>query len=149
MEPMDFRGRLRSRLGALVVDNLFRGLSSVGRLHPQARPWRHNAELVPNLRYRDGEHPAPLLDVYRQAAPRAVIPACGILQVSDSARFARRRKLPALLVDRLLEVEEAYLAPSQAAAGERELADPLVVLERGAAPERPLPSFFVPVGTAD
>src|SRR5205807_573152 len=32
---------------------------------------------------------------------------------------------------------------------ELDLADPVVALERGAAPDRPLPPFFLPVGTAD
>ncbi len=261
---MNLLDRLRARAGAFVVDNLFVGLSTVGRLHPQARPGRHNAEVLRDRPYRDGRRADQRLDVYRPltpgphpvvlyihgggfrilskdshwmmglafarqgylvfnisyrlaprhpfpaaledccaayawvvrnaasyggdpsrlllagesaganlvtalavaacyrrdepwaravfdtgVVPRAVLPACGILQVSDTARFARRRKLPLFLVDRLTEVEEAYLGPSKATVRERELADPLLVLERGARPDRPLPPFFVPVGTAD
>ena len=78
--------------------------------------------------------------------PLAVLPACGILQVSDVDRFARRKRLSTFLVDRLREVEGSYL---RGAAGERELADPLVTLERGEAPARALPPFFAGVGTAD
>jgi acetyl esterase len=78
--------------------------------------------------------------------PRAVLPACGILQVSDPERFTRRRKLPAYIADRILEVSEAYL---EEAAPPLDLADPLLVLERAEPPARPLPPFFAPVGTAD
>ncbi|MCC6554323.1 MAG: alpha/beta hydrolase [Polyangiaceae bacterium] len=79
--------------------------------------------------------------------PRAVLPACGMLQVSDADRFGRRKPhLGAFLQDRLLEVSHAYLAGAQ---GDLDLADPVVLLERGAPPDRPLPPFFVPVGTRD
>jgi acetyl esterase len=82
--------------------------------------------------------------------PRAVLPACGILQVTDTARFMRRRKLPAWVADRLTEVEEAYVGDGvQHRPVDLDLADPLCVLERGDAPARPLPPFFVPVGTRD
>jgi acetyl esterase len=79
--------------------------------------------------------------------PRAVLPACGLLQVTDPERFVRRKaKLAPFVQDRLLETSEAYL---KAAKGDLELADPLVLIERGAAPDRPLPPFFVTVGTRD
>lgn len=82
--------------------------------------------------------------------PRAVLPACGILQVSDTERFARRKKLPGFIRDRLHEVERGYLRGwKDAKPGDLDLADPLLVLERGEAPARPLPPFFAPVGTAD
>jgi acetyl esterase len=80
--------------------------------------------------------------------PRATVPACGILQVSDVARFGRRRPLPSWLMDRLLEVETSYLDRAMDAA-ERELADPLLVLESDEEPARPLPPFFAAVGTKD
>jgi acetyl esterase len=78
---------------------------------------------------------------------RAALPACGILQVTDSARFARRKRLSAFVRDRLHEVEHAYLPES--APRDRDLADPLLVLEGAASPARPLPPFFAGVGTAD
>ena len=82
--------------------------------------------------------------------PRAVLPACGILQVSDTERFGRRKKLSRFLLDRLTEVEHAYLAGwTNPGPGELDLADPLLVFERGEKPDRPLPPFFAPVGTAD
>jgi acetyl esterase len=84
-------------------------------------------------------------------APRAVLPACGILQVSDAERFARRRRIPAYVTDRIEEVGHSYLGRSAAAAepGGLELADPLLVLEGDARFERPLPPFFTFAGTRD
>jgi acetyl esterase len=84
-----------------------------------------------------------------EVRPRAVVAACGILQVSDARRFARRKLLPGWLYDRLVEPSEAYLGGLVDPHPERELADPLLVLERGERPERPLPPFFAPVGTRD
>jgi acetyl esterase len=82
--------------------------------------------------------------------PRAVLPACGIFQVSDTERFSRRRRLPSFISDRLTEVTDAYLrAVDHNQPGALDLADPVVTLERGEAPGRPLPPFFVPVGTRD
>jgi acetyl esterase len=82
--------------------------------------------------------------------PRVTLPACGIFQVSDTARFGRRRRIPVWLGDRLHEVESAYLRGHENARdGELDLADPVVFLERGLKPARPLPPFFVPVGTKD
>jgi acetyl esterase len=82
--------------------------------------------------------------------PRAIVPLCGLLQVSDPGRFARRRKLPAWVADRLNEVTDAYLFGHEHATPEElELADPLRVLERGDAPVRPLPPVFAGVGTRD
>lgn len=79
--------------------------------------------------------------------PRAVLPMCGMLQVSDSQRFARRKPLPQWVQDRLTEVTHAYLQDPPATLAE--LADPLLVLERGPSLARPLPPFFAGVGTRD
>jgi acetyl esterase len=58
--------------------------------------------------------------------------------------------MPAWIADRLTEIEEAYLGGAQSFTPEaRELADPLLLLERGLAPTRPLPPFFLSVGTRD
>ena len=80
--------------------------------------------------------------------PKVVLPACGIFQVSNPARLRERRKLPAWLYDRIEEVSSAYL-PREGSADDGALADPLVVLERGDAPARPLPPFFLSCGTKD
>ncbi len=83
------------------------------------------------------------------AVPRAVLPACGVFQVSDPGRFGRRRPLPAWVRDRLEEVSESYLGGAPADPTLRELADPLLVLERDGALARPLPPFFLAAGTRD
>ena len=80
--------------------------------------------------------------------PRAVLPVCGMFQVSDPARFWRRRPLSTWVRDRLREPTAAYLGPSPDPVA-TELADPIRVLERGDAPARPLPPFFTAVGTRD
>jgi acetyl esterase len=83
--------------------------------------------------------------------PQAVIAACGIFQVSDVHRFARRKKtFPRFILDRLEEVGSAYLGHDPSAHGTAiDLADPVCMLERGEPPARPLPPFFLPVGTRD
>jgi acetyl esterase len=254
--------RMRRRAGALIVDSFFRGITAAGKLHPMARPARHNVEVLRDIRYRDGELAEHQLDIYRPATgngpwpvvlyvhgggfrilskdthwimalafarrgflvvnisyrlaprhpfpaaiedtctafawlarnvesyggdldrvvlagesaganlvtslalatvtrrpepwarevfdagvvPRAVLPACGILQVSDIDRF-RKRKMPSFIRDRLVEVSEAYLGRTQAES--LDLADPLVVLERNEPTLRELPPFFAAVGTWD
>ena len=81
--------------------------------------------------------------------PRAVLPACGILQVSDVDRLARRKRLSSFLRDRLEEVERSYLPATLPHDVSRDLADPLLWLEAATAPTRPLPPFFAGVGTRD
>lgn len=81
--------------------------------------------------------------------PRAVVPACGVFQVSDLARLKRRKpRMSPFIADRLAEVEGAYLGEGPWPCT-LDLADPLLVLERGDAPARPLPPYFLPVGTKD
>jgi acetyl esterase len=82
--------------------------------------------------------------------PKAALPACGLLQTTDSARFADNPKVPAWIADYMALCADIYLgdgarAPSDATL----LADPLLIFERGEAPSRPLPAFFAPVGTRD
>lgn len=82
--------------------------------------------------------------------PKVVVPACGLFQVSDIERFNRRRDISWFVNDRLTEVSQAYLAGRKPLAPrERELADPLLILEQGRKPDRGLPAFFIPVGTRD
>ncbi len=79
---------------------------------------------------------------------RAVLPACGMLQVSDVQRVRRRKpQLTKFIEDRLTEVSEAYLGPPPH--DDLTLADPLNFFESSAQPERPLPVFFAGVGTSD
>lgn len=80
--------------------------------------------------------------------PRATLPACGLHQVTDVERLARRRHLPPFILDRLVEVTENYL-PVEVAGSSLEMADPVCILEQGARPARPLPPFFIPCGTKD
>lgn len=79
---------------------------------------------------------------------RAVIAGCGVLQVSDMARLARRRPLPKWLSKRLCEVSDYLPNAEQADPLEWPLADPLCLFEQ--APScRPLPPILSFVGTRD
>jgi len=78
--------------------------------------------------------------------PRAVLPACGIFQVTEIERFVPH--VSRFVADRLHEVGDAYIAPSSRAIS-LDLADTLPFFERGPLPDRPLPPFFLPVGTRD
>ena len=84
----------------------------------------------------------------RDPRPRAVVPMCGLLQVTDGERHSRRKRLPFWLADRLAHVESIYLegAPPDV---DRTLVDPLVFLEEGPPTERALPPFLAGVGTRD
>jgi acetyl esterase len=82
--------------------------------------------------------------------PRVVIPACGIHQVSDTQRFSRRRPYPDWLVRQLAGIERAYLGRVEPTHDRFfDLADPLVALERGEPPARPLPRYLIGCGTKD
>ena len=83
--------------------------------------------------------------------PRAALPACGVLQVSDIDRFVRRKPhLPRSTLDQLEVLPRDYLGDRHIQPRpELELADPLLVVEQQQTPERPLPGFFLPCGTKD
>jgi acetyl esterase len=85
--------------------------------------------------------------------PKAVMPACAILQVTDTQRFQRRRPdMPRFVAERIEDVMLAYLGSRDIVPGSRaelDFCDPLLVFERQDAPARPIPPFFVPCGTAD
>jgi acetyl esterase len=83
--------------------------------------------------------------------PRAVLPACGILQVTDPLRFREMYsgKLSPFLLDRIIESSDAYLPALDDADGALDLANPLLVFERGDRPVRTVPPFFAICGTAD
>jgi acetyl esterase len=89
--------------------------------------------------------------------PRAVLPFCAMLEVTNPGRFSERRPLPRWVDGMLRDASASYLHgyPSGPSAA-TELADPLRVLEESVAGlraqphfERPLPPFFAPVGTRD
>jgi acetyl esterase len=80
--------------------------------------------------------------------PTGVIPACGLFQVSDPERFKLRPN--GYFWDRIAEVTDAYLHGAQLDHElALDLADPVVALERGDKPHRPLPPFFIPGGGWD
>jgi acetyl esterase len=81
------------------------------------------------------------------AVPKAVMPACAVLEVSKPERFTFRTSY---MEDRMQEMAEDYLHGIAVDAEHGlDLADPIVPLERGLKPDRPLPPFFAPVGTWD
>ena len=85
-----------------------------------------------------------------QLTPRAVVPVCGFLQVSNPDRLNRSNQLSSFAKDKIAEASEAYLPEDHA--GTRTttlLADPLLFLEGPRHPVRELPPFFTAVGTAD
>jgi acetyl esterase len=87
---------------------------------------------------------------FEAGQPRVVVAHCGLHQVSDTKRFARREKYPDWLARAIERCERAYVGGVEQR-GERffDLADPVVALERGEPPARPLPSYLVACGTKD
>lgn len=83
----------------------------------------------------------------RGRVPDAALPACGILQVSAPERFLQRRALPWYVRDMLFDPMACYLGEQAPEA--HPLADPLLLLEAGQPPARPLPRVFAAVGTRD
>ena len=82
--------------------------------------------------------------------PKACLPACGILQVTNPERFWQRRALPSVVELVLRDVASSYLGGAdRSAAGGIELADPLCVLESDTREARELPAFFAGCGTRD
>ncbi len=261
---LDFRGKVRRRLGAAVTDGFFKGASGGARWLPIAQPWVHGVEVERDLRYRDSSLQEHTLDVYRPrkrsgplpvvlyihgggfrflskdthwvfglvfarrgflvasinyrlapghrfpaaiedtcaawmwllqhverlggdpsritvagesaganlsaaltlattyrrpeafarevfdagVVPRAVVPACGLFQVTDPERFGL--KTNGYFWDRIAEVTDAYLHGAQVDHDRAlDLADPVVAFERGESPDRPLPPFFIPAGQWD
>ncbi len=114
--------------GESAGGNLAAGLAVASSYRFEAQPW---ASAVYEAEHRI----------------RAAIVACAVLQVSDSARFQRRRPQRPDWQRRVLGAMERAYMPA-AAQGSTPFADPLLVLE-GRAPDRPLPPFFTFVGTRD
>lgn len=254
-----------------MTDSFFRGLTTVGRLHPAARPERHDVEVLRDIAYADSQLPEHRLDVYRPLAlsrgelekapvviyvhggsfrilskdshwmmglayarrgyvvfnvsyrlaprhrfpaavedvcaaytwvtknaeryggdldrlvlagesaganlvtslavaasygrsepwaravfesgvtPRAVVAACGLLEVTNGGRFRKRwPRMSGFIQDRIIEVADAYVGdPSEHEEKSLDLANPLCLLERAEKPDRSLPAFFIPCGTKD
>ena len=86
----------------------------------------------------------------KEIVPKAIIPMCGIYQVSDIARF-RKKNYGFWLMDRLEEVGQSYLSHDTVHhVGAFDLADPVVFFEHAEnAPVRPLPPALATVGTKD
>ena len=87
--------------------------------------------------------------------PRAALPFCAMLEVSRPERFSERRPLPRWVDGMIRDASTAYLRGHSPVPGPHtELADPLRIIEAAAGLSpgrfaRPLPPFFVPVGTRD
>lgn len=82
--------------------------------------------------------------------PRAVIPYCGVHQVTDPGRFRRRKPAISELVQSRIDIISHGYAPHEHdTETARALLDPVVVLEQRPALQRALPSFLIPVGTKD
>lgn len=87
----------------------------------------------------------------RDVVPAAVLPACGLLQVTEPGRFrARWPHMSRAANDQIVVIENEYLRGAAALDPETlDFADPLRALERDAPSARPLPPFFVACGTRD
>ena len=97
------------------------------------------------------ERPEPFAQaVYATGVvPKAMVPMCGIFQVSDPGRFGRRKPhMPVFLRDRIDVTSQTYV-PADVSGPILDFASPLELFERGEAPSRPLPPTFLTVGTAD
>ncbi|MCB9660114.1 MAG: alpha/beta hydrolase [Polyangiales bacterium] len=82
--------------------------------------------------------------------PRAVVPYCGVFQVTDPGRFRRRKpQISRLVQDRIHIISEGYAPKGHDLGAPGGLLDPVVELERGPSLARPLPPFLIPVGTKD
>ncbi len=93
------------------------------------------------------ERPEPWAQAVQHVPPPiAVMPSCGLHQVSESSRFGKRKKLPRVVKIELEQIAIDYLGKS---GGDIKMADPLLLLENGLELKRPLPPFLVTVGTRD
>ncbi len=94
----------------------------------------------------------------RNVVPKIVLPACGLLQVTNADRFVRRwPHLSRGAHDQIAVIEDEYLArfrsqrdlPAAMPESTIDFADPLLLLERAEPSARPLPAFFIACGTRD
>jgi acetyl esterase len=81
--------------------------------------------------------------------PKAVLAACGVFEVTNAKRFARKYDgLSWFFDDRYAELEELYAPHVDGVPQQHDLMNPLHLVEREA-PRRTLPPFFLPVGSLD
>jgi acetyl esterase len=84
--------------------------------------------------------------------PRALLPGAGHLQVQDAARYEKKH-VGWYAEARIKEVEHALYGNAKLSDSDRELAEPLLFLERqlrlGVKAKRPFPKVFSFVGTKD
>jgi acetyl esterase len=88
----------------------------------------------------------------RGVVPAAVLPACGLLQVTEPERFRSRwPHMSRAAHDQIVVIANEYLGPGRGDLSREALdfADPLLVFERDEKPARPIPPFFVGCGTRD
>ena len=77
--------------------------------------------------------------------PKAALAYCGMLHVSQPERY-RDAGISRFEYERITEVSQGYLGRTYS---HHDLADVLVAFERGYTPQRPMPPFFLPVGSKD
>ena len=96
---------------------------------------------------RDEPYAREVFDL--NVVPKAVLPACGILEVHEPERYLQRERLPFWIRDRISKVCTSYLPADEDDATHLQMASPLRWIERAGPPDRPLPPFFAPCGTRD
>jgi len=92
--------------------------------------------------------PEPYARAVFEAAPqiRALLPACGMLQVSDPPH---RGTPDGFVLDRMKAIASAYLPNGPQHDGTTDLADVVSFLEHAPEPDRPLPPVFAVCGGKD
>ncbi len=96
------------------------------------------------------QRPEPFCTQVRESGvvPRAVVPACGIFDVSGAAALAQGQSRFHKM--RIIEVPEYLLGGADSGSpGGLDLADPLVLLEGRPTLQQPLPDCFLPIGGHD
>ncbi len=81
--------------------------------------------------------------------PRAVLPACGLLEVGNADRYLDRKELSPFVRARIAAVCRSYLPDPGNDPDAHAMADPLRVLEQRPKLAHPLPPIFAACGTAD
>jgi len=97
---------------------------------------------------RSWPRPEPYARAIYDAAPpmTALLPACGIYQVSDAGHRGTR---DGWVLDRIKAISSGYLPKGASPDGKADLADVVPFLERAAPPARPLPPLFAIAGGKD